>query len=51
MEHIRAISKQRAPSPAMSLLEKQAMTDMIERNVAQLAVAVNILAGLKAQDN
>jgi len=49
MEHIRAISKKRAPTLAMSLLEKQAMTDMIERNVAQLAVVLNILAGLKAQ--
>jgi len=47
MKHTQTISRQRTPEAAISLLEKQAMTDLIQRNVSQVLVLVNVLAGLK----
>ena len=49
MRHTRTISRQRAPEAAMSLLEKQAMTDMIQQNFSQVLVLINVLAGFKAE--
>jgi len=48
MRHTLTISRQRAPEAAISLLEKQAMTDMIQQNFSQLLVLFNVLAGFKA---
>lgn len=50
MLHVKLISRSEAPAPAITLLEKQAMTDMIERNLSQIAVFLNIITGLKPQD-
>lgn len=47
MNHITTVSEKRMPPPAISLLEKQAMTDMIQRNVAQVLVVLNVLTGFK----
>jgi hypothetical protein len=49
MHHVQTISKKRAPAPAISLLEKQAMTDMIQRNLSQVASFISIITGLKNQ--
>ena len=58
MRHLTALSKNRRcaagpahrnPAPAISLLEKQAIADLLERDLSQIAVFLNIIAGLKAQ--
>lgn len=50
MQHLTTISRQSAPRTAMALLEKQAMTDMIQRNLSQIAVFVNVISGLKPEE-
>jgi len=42
------MSRPNRPAPAISLLEKQAMTDLIEENVSQVAVLLNVVANLKS---
>lgn len=37
------------PAGAISLLEKEAMTDLIQRNISQLAVLLNYITGIKSQ--
>lgn len=49
MRHLIPLSKRKMPAAGMSLLEKQALTDLIERNLSQIAVFLNIITGLKAQ--
>ena len=49
MRHLIPLSKCKMPAAGMSLLEKQALTDLIERNLSQIAVFLNIITGLKAQ--
>lgn len=51
MQHIRSISKSKVPAPAMTLLEKQALSDMIQRNLSQVAAFLNLIAGLKPQES
>jgi hypothetical protein len=53
MKHLNGISLERecvaisSPSRAITLLEKQAFSDMLERNLTQVVVVINILTGLK----
>lgn len=58
MRHLSTLSKSRRfasgsahrnPAPAISLLEKQAIADLLERDLSQIAVFLNIIAGLKSQ--
>ena len=58
MRHVSTLSKagryvpasaRRSPAPAISLLEKQAIADLLERDLSQIAVFLNIIAGLKSQ--
>jgi len=45
----RAGAPMTAPAGAVSLLEKEAMTDLIQRNISQLAVLLNYITGIKTQ--
>lgn len=47
MKHVRPISVAAMPVPAISLLEKQAMTELFERTATQLAVLLNLLHDIK----
>ncbi|MDQ1256751.1 MAG: hypothetical protein QG656_1351, partial [Candidatus Hydrogenedentes bacterium] len=38
------------PRTAITLLEMQAITEMIERNLTQLVVLLNVLTGLKSYE-
>lgn len=49
MRHLTTLSRQR-PHQAISLLEKQAFTEMFERNVTQVIVFLNVLVGLKPSE-
>ncbi len=52
MRHVKLLSKLGTttsnPATAMSLLEKQAFADLLERNLSQIAVFLNIITGLKS---
>ena len=53
MKHLHGVSRARGcvaserPRQAVSLLEKQAFTDMVERNLTQVVTVINMFAGLK----
>jgi len=58
MRHVKSLSRNRRcapgpahknPAPATSLLEKQAIADLLETDLSQIAVFLNIIAGLKSQ--
>jgi len=50
MHHIKPISQSRRVQPAITLLEKQAMSDMILQNLSQIAAFLSLVAGLKPQE-
>lgn len=50
MRHLNPISRSKSPSPAMTLLEKQAFSDMLMRNLSQIAAFISLLTGLKPQE-
>ena len=51
MQHVRPISRDRVPATASSLLEKQAMSDLLQRNLSQIAAFLSLITGLKQQEN
>jgi hypothetical protein len=51
MKHLCCLTRPCIPKEGTSLLEKQALTDMIQQNVSQILVALNVLASLKPSDS
>lgn len=47
MLHVKPISRARFPQVAMSLLEKQAFTEMLEQNLSQIMAFLSFISGLK----